>query len=37
MKRKKAAKAWIYDKEKIKAKLKKVIRKVWRGERFPEE
>lgn len=44
MKRKKAAgadgikgEAWIYSREKIRTKLKEVLRKVWRGEGFPEE
>lgn len=44
MKRKKAAgadgiagEAWIYSREKIRTKLKEVLRRVWRGEGFPEE
>lgn len=45
MKRKKAAEAdgieereaWIYSREKIRTKLKEVLRRVWRGEEFSEE
>lgn len=44
MKRKKAAgadgiagEAWIYNREKIRTKLKEVLRRVWRGEGFPKE
>lgn len=44
MKRKKAAGAdgiagevWIYSREKIRTKLKEVLRRVWKGEGFPEE